>query len=88
MIVYTDTKKQFVEDVVDNRIHEKILEEIKRRGVGLMTLELCIRGTFNQRSSYPIHLSLCNITSHRHLPMFPQVIDFRSYTLSQNVDQI
>ena len=34
MIVYTDTKQQFVEDVIDNRIHEKILSEIKLKGVG------------------------------------------------------
>jgi DUF2075 family protein len=34
MIVYTDTKQQFVEDVIDNCIHEKILKEIKLRGVG------------------------------------------------------
>lgn len=34
MIVYTATKQQFVEDVVDNCIHEKILREIKLKGIG------------------------------------------------------
>jgi hypothetical protein len=34
MIVYTDTKQQFVEDVIDNLIHDKILEMIKSKGVG------------------------------------------------------
>ena len=33
MIVYSATKREFVEDTASNAIHEKILTEEKRRGI-------------------------------------------------------